>query len=171
MCRPSWSQGPPDPKTRVSAAAPAIGTRGFSRGFLRTAKLQRPPRFFDAPMPKPLAKIERGSQALFGKFLFTEAQVGETAEVETGGASPGVLTVRVLGAVERVAGVLEGFASVAGGEVSFGECEADVDGVSSEAAGVGEEDAGVGLGYGLGVIAEMAVEFGGCVSTTELKFD
>jgi hypothetical protein len=41
--------------------------------------------------------------------------------METVGASPGVFTVRVLGAVERVAGFLEGFARVAGRQVGFGE--------------------------------------------------
>jgi len=99
------------------------------------------------------AEFEGCGEALAGQFVLAEAQVGDAAEVETVGASPGELTVGVLGAVERVAGVLEGFARVAGREIGFGEGEADVDGVFSEAAGVGEEDAGLGFGDGLGVIA------------------
>jgi hypothetical protein len=118
-----------------------------------------------------LAEFECGGEALAGQFGLAEKHVSDAAEVETVGASPGVLKVRVLGAVERVAGVLEGFARVAGREVSFGEGEADVDGVFSEAASVGEEDAGVGFGDGLGVIAEVAIEFGGGVEAAELELD
>jgi len=89
--------------------AATIGSRFFPE--LRIAKCQRAAGFFDAAV----------AEALAGKFTFTEAQVGEAAEVETVGASPGVLTVGVLGAVERVAGVLESFARIAGREVGFGE--------------------------------------------------
>ena len=122
-------------------------------------------------MSEAFAEFEGGGEALAGQFVLAEEPMGDAAEVETVGASPGVLTVGVLGTVERVAGVLEGFAGVAGREVSFGNGEADVDGVFSVAAGVGEEDAGVGFGDGLGVIAEMRVEFGGGMGAAELEFD
>ena len=122
-------------------------------------------------MAEALAEFEGGGEALAGEFVLAEAEVGDAAEVEAVGFSPGVLAVGVFGAVERVAGVLEGFAWVAGGEVGFGEGEAEVDGEFSEAAGVGEEDAGFGFGDGLGEIAEVAVEFAGGVEAAELEFD
>ena len=122
-------------------------------------------------MAEALAECECGGEALAGEFAFAEAEVGEAAEVETIGLSPGVFAIGVFGAIERVAGVLEGFACVAGGEVRFSEREADVDGVPSEAAGVRQEDAGIGFGDGLGVIAKMLVEFAGRVEAAELEFD
>ncbi|MDP2996465.1 MAG: hypothetical protein Q8N47_03180 [Bryobacterales bacterium] len=132
-------------------------------------------------MAQAFAEFEGGGEALagkfalaepqVGKFALAEPQVGEAAEVETVRLPPGVLAVRVLGAVERVAGVLKGFARIAGGEVGFGQGEADVDRVLPEAAGVRQEDAGFALGDGLMEIAEVPVEFAGGVERAELEFD
>jgi hypothetical protein len=69
--------------------------------------------------------------------VFTEAQVGEAAEVESVGTAPGVLAILLFGAVECVAGILKGFLRIPGSEEGFGEGEAEVDGEFSEAAGVG----------------------------------
>jgi len=118
---------------------------------------------------KAFADFEGGGESLAGKFVFAEAEVGDAAEVEAVGFSPGVLAVGDLGTVECVAGVLECFVGVACGDVGFGEGEAEIDGVFSEAAGVGEEDAGFGFGDGLGEIAEVAVEFTGGVEAAELE--
>jgi hypothetical protein len=74
-----------------------------------------------------IADFQGRGQALAGELAFAEAQVGESAEVETIGLSPGVLAVRVFGPVERAAGVLEGLSCVTGREQRFGEGEAEVD--------------------------------------------
>ena len=78
-------------------------------------------------MAEALADFERGGEALDGKFALPKLVVGDPAEVETVGLSPGVLAIGMFGAVESVAGVSESFARVAGGEESFGEGEAEID--------------------------------------------
>jgi hypothetical protein len=77
-------------------------------------------------MPEALAEFEGGGEALAGKLVLAEPEVGDAAEVETVGFSPGVLAVGRFRAVERIAGVLEGFAGVARGEECFGESDAEV---------------------------------------------
>ena len=62
-------------------------------------------------------------------------------------------------------------AGIAGGEVGFGESQTKVDGVFPEAASVRQEDTGLSFGYGLGIIAEVALEFAGGIETAELEFD
>jgi hypothetical protein len=120
---------------------------------------------------KALAEFEGGGEALECKLALAETQVGEAAEVEPVGLSPGVLAVRVFGAVERVAGVLEGFARVSGREESFGEGHTEFDGVFPEAAGVRQENAGFGLGNGLPVVPQVQVKLAGGVKAAELEFD
>jgi hypothetical protein len=70
---------------------------------------------------------------------------------------------------------LQGFArtigSHAGVEQGFSEGEADVDGVFAETAGVRQQDAGFGFGNGLEVIAQMSMEFAGCMEAAELEVD
>jgi hypothetical protein len=83
--------------------------------------------------------------------------VGNTAEVEAVGFSPGISAIRKFGAVERVARILEALTGVADGEVRFGEGQAEVDGAFSEAASVCQEDAGFAFFDGLRVIAEVAL--------------
>ncbi len=78
-------------------------------------------RFLCASVAEALAECESGGETLAGEFALTESEVGEAAEVETIGLSPGVFAIRVFGAIERVAGVLEGFSRVAGVEVRFSE--------------------------------------------------
>jgi hypothetical protein len=127
--------------------------------------------FIDAAVSEAFAEFEGGGEALAGELAFAKAQVGDAAKVETVGLSPGVLAVRCFRKIEGLAGVLEGFMGVARREVGLGEGEAEVDGVFSEAASVGEEDASFGFGDGLGMIAEVALEFAGGVEAPELEFD
>jgi len=75
---------------------------------LLPAELQSPPRFLDSSVAEAFADVEGRAQALAGDLPFAKAQVGEAAEVETIGSSPGVSATRLFGAVERVTGVLEG---------------------------------------------------------------
>jgi hypothetical protein len=108
-----------------------------------------------------LAELEGGGEALAGELALAKPQVGESAEVETVGLSPGVLAVGMLRAVERIAGVLQGFAGITSGEERFCQREAEIDRELSEAAGVRQENAGFRFGDGLQVIAQMPVEFAG----------
>src|ERR1022692_2894025 len=127
--------------------------------------------FLNPPMPKPLAEFQRSGEALAGQLALAEAQVGDAAEVQAVGLPPGILTIRLFGAVERVAGILQGLTGVAGGEVRFGKGQTEIDGVFPEAAGVRQEDAGFAFRDGLGVIAEVALEFAGGMKAAELKVD
>ena len=65
-------------------------------------------------MAEALAEVEGRGQTLPGELAFAEAQVGDAAEVQAIGLSPGVLAIRVFGPVERAAGVPEGLFCVAG---------------------------------------------------------
>ena len=122
-------------------------------------------------MAELFAEFEGSGEALAGELGFFEANVSETTEVEAVGLAPGVSAIGGFGEVEGFAGVLEGLLRFRGGEVGFSEGEAEVDGEFSEAAGVGEEDAGFGFGDGLGVVAEVTVEFGGGVEAAQLELD
>src|ERR1022692_1213448 len=126
--------------------------------------------FLNPPMPKPLAEFQRSGEALAGQLALAEAQVGHPAEVQSIGLSPGILAIRLFGAVERIPGILQGFARVAGGEVRFGEGQAEIDGVFPEAASVRQEGVGFAFRDGLTVIAEVALEFAGGMETAELEF-
>ena len=108
-----------------------------------------PAGFGNAAVAEFFAKGESGGEALAGEFGFAKTQVGEAAEVETVGLTPGVLAVGFDGEIEGFAGGLKSFLKVAGGEVSFGERDTDIDGVFAEPASVGEEDAGFAFGDGL----------------------
>jgi hypothetical protein len=110
-----------------------------------------------------LAEVEGCGQTLPGELFFAEPQVGDAAEVQAIGLSPGVLAIRVFGTVERVAGVLEGLSCVTGREERFGEGEAEVDGVFPEAAGICQEDAGLGFGNRLRVVSQMPKDVAGRV--------
>ena len=122
-------------------------------------------------MAEFFAKGESGGKALAGEFGFAEAEVGEAAEVETVGLTPGVLAVGFDGEIEGFAGGLKSFLKVAGGEVGFGERDTDIDGVFAKAAAVGEKDAGFAFGDRLGKVAEMAIKFAGGLEAAELEFD
>ena len=135
------------------------------------AKVEGTAGFLDASMAEALPDFERGGEALAGQLALAESQVGHAAEVQAVGLSPGILAVRVHGAVERFAGILEGFVRIAGGEVRFGEGQAEVDRECPEAAGVCQEDAGFSFCDGLWVIAEVALEFAGGWEAAELEFN
>jgi hypothetical protein len=77
--------------------------------------------FFDASVAQTLPDFQCGGEALDSQFALAEAQVGHAAEVQAVGLPPGILAMRMFGAVERVAGILEGLAGVAGSEVGFGK--------------------------------------------------
>jgi hypothetical protein len=118
-----------------------------------------------------LAEFKGGGEALAGQLAFAEAQVGESAEVETVGLAPGVLAVGRFRPVERFAGFLERLAGVAGGKVCFGEREADVDGVFSEPAGISQAESGFAFRNCLLVVSQVSLEFASCVETAKLEFD
>ncbi|HXI39442.1 MAG TPA: hypothetical protein VNH18_35840 [Bryobacteraceae bacterium] len=122
-------------------------------------------------MAETLAEFEGRGETLASKVDLAEQQVGHAAEVETVSLSPGVLTVRLLRAVERIAGVLKGFVCVSDSDECFGEGEAEVDRVSSEATRVRQQDAGFRPGQGLGVISQMVLELKGRTVTAEPEFD
>jgi len=67
----------------------------------------------------------------------------------------------VFRAVKSVASVLQGFAGVARGEQCVSESQAEINGVVTEAAGVGQEDASFSFGNGLGIVAQVPLEFAG----------
>jgi hypothetical protein len=140
-------------------------------GLLLPALIEGAAGFLDAAVAEVVTELKGCREALAGKLVLAEPEVGEAAEVEAVGFSPGVLAVGRFRAVECIAGVPEGSAGVARGEERFGEGEAEVDGEPSEAAGVGEQDARFGFGDGLGEIAEMAVQFAGGVEAAELEID
>ena len=127
--------------------------------------------FLNPPVPQPLAQFLRGCEALPGQLALAEAQVSHPAEVQAVGLSPGILAIRLFGAVERAAGILQSFPGVAGGEVRFGKGETEVDGVFPESASVRKQDAGLAFRNGLRVIAEVAAEFAGGLEAAESEFD
>jgi hypothetical protein len=97
--------------------------------------------------------------------------VSHAAEVQAIGLPPGILAIRLFGAVEGIAGILEGLPGVARGEVRFGKGQAEVDGAFPETACVRQEDASVALRDGLGMVPEVAGEFAGGMEAAELEFD
>ena len=122
-------------------------------------------------MAEPLAEFQCGGESLESQLALAEAQVRDAAEVETVGLSPGILTVRMLGAVESFAGVLEGFARVTSRKQYLGEGEAEVDREFSESAGVGQKKARFGLDDRLRVVLNLCLDFRGRSKAAELEID
>jgi len=50
-------------------------------------------------MSPPLAQFQCGFEALENQFALAETQAGDAAEVHAVGLSPGILTIRLFGAV------------------------------------------------------------------------
>jgi len=121
-------------------------------------------------MPQPLAQLQRRTEPLPRQLPLAEPQMSHAAEVQSIRLSPGILAIRLFGAVERVAGILQGLARIADGEIRFGKGQTNVDGVLPEPASVRQQDAGFAFRDGLRVIAEVALEFAGGVEATELQF-
>ncbi len=61
-----------------------------------------------ARMPEALAQRQGGGKALPGQVGLAQRLVTQTAQVQGVGLGPGVLTVGLLGAVERLARAAEG---------------------------------------------------------------
>ena len=90
---------------------------------LRRAKIEGAAGFVDAAVAEALADVEGCREPLAGKLVLAEPEVGDAAEVEAVGFSPGVLAVGRLGAVECIAsGVYRAMSGAETWPTSLGPC-------------------------------------------------
>lgn len=111
------------------------------------------------------AEGEGGGETLAGEFGLAEAEMGDAAEVQGIGLTPGVLAFGMLGEVEGVTGGLESFLILVGGKVGPCEGDADIAGILAESTAVGEDDTGFAFGDGSREIAQVNGEFAGGLKT------